>query len=196
MTTLENSKLKRIVLTGAPSTGKSSVMKELKREFGDKVLLVPESAVVLLSGGYPPPQHADIEQIRCFQQAILHVQAGLEFSLPRQNPGAEFMVFDRGSLDGAGFWPNGPADFLNYFQVDLQNEYAKFTDVLFLQLPTPEMFGGINDLRFHNFEQSLLSEKQLEEVWQGHTRFKKVPAQPSLEEKIKSVVSHIKQILL
>lgn len=187
--------MKKIVLTGAPSSGKSSVMKELADLFGEQVLLVPESAVVLLQGGFPAPSHSDLEQIRAFQKAILQVQAGLEFILPKQKPAAQFAVFDRASLDGGGFWPPGPEDFLKQFSVDRQKEYAKFTDVLFLELPTPEMFGGVNDLRFHNFEQSALSERQLEAVWKDHPRFRKIPAKATLEEKVRSVVSVIKDIL-
>ncbi|MEK2689633.1 ATP/GTP-binding protein [Bdellovibrio sp. GT3] len=195
MSHLENSSLKRIVLTGAPSSGKSSVMNELKSIYGNQVALIPESAVVLLSGGFPPPQHTELAEIRAFQNAIVEVQRGLEFILPHQNPEAKFMVFDRGTLDGAGFWPPGPEDYLKQFAIDKSAEYRKFTDVLFLELPTPEMFGGVNDKRFHNYQQSLHSEQQLEKAWSGHPGFQKISATPTLQEKIDLVAATIKKII-
>lgn len=187
--------MKKIVLTGAPSSGKSSVMKELSRLYKDKILLVPESAVVLLSGGFPAPSHEDLEQIRAFQNAIVAVQKGLEFILPRQHSSASFAIFDRGILDGAGFWPPGPKEYLKQFQIDRDSEYKKFTNVIFLELPKPEMFGGTNDHRFHNYEQSLASERQLESVWKEHPHFTKISAKETLEEKISSVVSVIQEIM-
>jgi hypothetical protein len=186
--------MKKIVLTGAPSSGKSSVMKELKSLYKDEALLIPEGAVILLGGGFPAPSHGDLEQISYFQQAILDVQAGLEFILPKQNPKAKFAVFDRGSLDGAGFWPPGPEDFLKKYGVDRKKEYAKFTDVLFLELPTPEMYGGMSELRFHNYEQSLASQKHLENVWKDHPRFQKIAATVTAEEKIQAVIQKIKSL--
>lgn len=190
-----NQKPLKIVLTGAPSSGKSSTMRELQRVFGGQVALVPESAVVLLSGGFPAPQHVDVEQIRAFQKAILQVQAGLEQIIPRQNPLAKVYIFDRGSLDGAGFWPLGAEDFLKQFGLTRQNEFAKFDHVLFMELPSPEAFGGVNQLRFHDYQQSKQSEDQLRETWGSHPGFKEIKAQATLEEKTSLVVGLVRSLL-
>jgi hypothetical protein len=170
-------------------------MKELARVFGNRIALVPESAVVLLSGGFPAPQHGDIDQIRAFQKAILEVQAGLEEVLPRQHAKAELFVFDRGSLDGTGFWPGGASDFLKEFKLDRAREFAKFDHVLFMELPPVDAFGGVNALRFHDYQQSRRSEDQLRETWRTHPGFREIKAQATLEEKTELVVSFVKTIL-
>ena len=68
----------RIVITGAPSSGKSSVIAELQKRRRPGWVMMPESAVVLLSGGYPAPAHDDLNQTLSFQQIILHTQTSLE----------------------------------------------------------------------------------------------------------------------
>jgi predicted ATPase len=191
---MKSQKPQRIVLTGAPSSGKSSTMKELVRVYGNKAVLVPESAVVLLSGGFPAPMHGDLEQIRAFQRAIVPVQWGLETVFSRQNPEAELMVFDRGALDGAGFWPPGPQAYFKEYGLDQQAEFKKFDHVLFMELPTPEQFGGVNALRFHDYQQSLQSEKQLREAWQGHPGFREVKACQSIEEKVQATIALIGEL--
>lgn len=181
----------KIVLTGAPSSGKSSSLNALAKIYGSRLALVPESAVVLLSGGFPAPSHDDIEQIRAFQRAIITLQENLEIVVERRSPAAEFFVLDRAKLDGAGFWPPGPDDYCRQFSVDAAKELAKYDHVLFLELPTAESFGGVNQKRFHDFEQSLESERRLRQVWSRHPSFTTIPAKATLDEKVADVVSAI-----
>ncbi|AGH95988.1 ATP-binding protein [Pseudobdellovibrio exovorus] len=190
------SSVKRIVLTGAPSSGKSSVMAEIQKRQWPHVALVPESAVVLLSGGFPAPQHHDIEQIRSFQNVILTLQSHLEQVIARQNPAAKYLVLDRARLDGAGFWSLGVQDYLQQFQVSKSDEYSRYDQIIFLGLPTDEFFEGVNERRFHNFEQSQQSEKQLLEVWSGHPNFHFVPAERDFNVKVENVLSLIQQSML
>lgn len=184
----------KIVLTGAPSSGKSTTLQALQKHFGDKVVLVPESAVVLLSGGFPAPSHNDNEQIRAFQKAILSVQENLEDIFSRKSS-APVMILDRAKLDGAGFWPPGPEDYFKNFNVDYQHELNSYEHVLFMELPKPEHFGGLAQTRFHNYEQSLQSEKALEQVWGKHKSFTKILAQADLNKKIDNVIQVIEQLI-
>lgn len=185
----------KIVLTGAPSSGKSSVLAELQKLSLPNLVLVPESAVVLLAGGFPAPSHDDLEQIAAFQKTIIHVQDNLEVVCSRKHPLATHMVLDRAKLDGAGFWPPGPEDYLKRFQVNKDEELAKYDVVLFLELPTKELFGGTNLARFHNFEQSLESERRLEQVWSAHPGFQKVSAKKDFAEKVSDIVSIIRGLM-
>ena len=43
----------RIVLTGGPGGGKTTAGDLFRREFGERVVLVPEAATLLFSGGFP-----------------------------------------------------------------------------------------------------------------------------------------------
>ncbi|MFM6928483.1 MAG: AAA family ATPase [Bdellovibrio sp.] len=185
----------KIVLTGAPSSGKSSILAELQKQALPNLALVPESAVVLLAGGFPAPSHGDLEQIAIFQQTILHVQENLENICSRKHPEATHMVLDRAKLDGAGFWPPGPEDYLQRFQVNKEHEYGNYDVVLFLDLPPKEFFGGIHQARFHDYEQSLESGRRLEQVWSGHPHFQKISAKSNFAEKVADVITIIKSYL-
>lgn len=66
----------RIVLTGGPGGGKTTAADLFRREIGDRVVIVPEAATLLFSGGFP--RTLDIRARKAAQQAIFHVQTQLE----------------------------------------------------------------------------------------------------------------------
>ena len=188
-------KTKKIVLTGAPSSGKTSVLQELQKKELPHVVLVPESAVVLLSGGFPAPAHGDLGQIRVFQESILSLQKNIEVIFEAKYPDATHFVLDRASLDGAAFWPPGPDDFWKTFSLDYQRELLNYAAVVFLEMPPEEFFGGVHKARFHNYQQSYESGLVLEKIWSQHPRFIKVPAQRDFQKKLDLVWTALKQEL-
>jgi hypothetical protein len=186
--------VKKIVITGAPSSGKSTTLARFAQVLENKAVIVPESAVVLLSGGFPAPDHEDIEQIRAFQHAIIKVQYGLEIVFANQNPDANLMIFDRGALDGAGFWPPGPENYFAEFKIDIAKEYAEYDYVLFFELPSEKAFGGINRLRFHDYQQCIESEKKLRQIWSKHANFIEIKATENFEDKIQAAIATVFKI--
>ena len=186
----------KILITGAPSSGKSSTMSKLAEIYQHEAVLIPESAIVLLSGGFPTPEPTDIEQMRIFQQALIEVQKALEFIFVRQNYKADLMIFDRSVLDGAAFWPEGINSYLENFKIDIHNEYLRFNYVLFFELPDKAYFGGKNKQRFHDYEQCLESEKQLKMLWENHPNFLVINATKIFNDKIESAISLIQKIVI
>src|SRR6186997_721958 len=69
-------KRRRIVLTGGPGGGKTTAADLLRRELGSKVVVVPEAATILFTGGFPRSQQWEAN--RAAQSAIFHVQRNLE----------------------------------------------------------------------------------------------------------------------
>ena len=115
--------MKKIVLTGGPCGGKSTVMKALKEEFGDRLIVVPEVATIVLAGGFPVPGR-DLEWSEswqdAFQAAVTPLQIGIEDShaLVAKNRGANVMVCDRGVLDGAAYTQGGVTEFCTRYGID------------------------------------------------------------------------------
>ncbi|MDG2111663.1 MAG: AAA family ATPase, partial [Actinomycetota bacterium] len=62
----------RVVLTGGPGGGKTTAADLFRREIGDRVIVVPEAATLLFSGGFPRPDEP--AAARSAQAAIYHVQ--------------------------------------------------------------------------------------------------------------------------
>ena len=67
---------RRVAISGGPGGGKSTVAAALAREFGARVVVVPEVATHLLGGFFPGISGPDDR--RAVQRAIYHVQVNLE----------------------------------------------------------------------------------------------------------------------
>ena len=67
---------KRIVFTGGPSGGKTSIIDMVLRRFGKKVVVVPEAATILYAGGFP--RKPGPEPMRHIQRAIYYTVRELE----------------------------------------------------------------------------------------------------------------------
>ena len=66
----------RIVLTGGPGGGKTTAADMFRREIGERVVIVPEAATMIFSGGFP--RCTEKSGILAAQHAIFHVQRNLE----------------------------------------------------------------------------------------------------------------------
>ena len=66
----------RIVLTGGPGGGKTTAADLFRREIGEKVVIVPETATMLFTGGFP--RVGGPKARTATQRAIFHAQVALE----------------------------------------------------------------------------------------------------------------------
>lgn len=181
-------RIKRIVFTGAPSSGKSTVLGALKNLVPKSVVLVPETATMLLMGGYPPPAVKSLAEQRAFQGMILNLQKNLEEMLLLKNPGATHMILDRATLDGAAYWPKGPQGFYREFGINFERELKKYDHVLFFNLPAQKHFGGTHQNRFHDYGQSNDFGKKQHAIWKKHSSFIEIPAYDDFSKKVKHVI--------
>ena len=86
-----------IVLTGGPGAGKSAVMQAAQQIFTNRVAILPESASIVYSGGFP--RFPNPTSIRAAQRAIVRVQEELERYVLEE--GSTLLALcDRGIADG------------------------------------------------------------------------------------------------
>ena len=95
-------------MTGGPGGGKTTAADLFRRELGDQVVIVPESATIWFGGGFPRSRQLDAR--RSAQAAVFHVQRNLEDVQGALYP-ERILLCDRGTIDGAAYWPEGSADF-------------------------------------------------------------------------------------
>src|SRR6187402_2440911 len=100
----------RIVLTGGPGGGKTTAADLFRREIGNRAVIVPEAATMLFQGGFP--RSRDIHAARIAQTAIYQVQRNLEDVQSALYPG-RILLCDRGTVDGAAYWPDGDGDYFS-----------------------------------------------------------------------------------
>ncbi len=96
----------RVAVTGGPGAGKTTAVDLFRRELGDVVVVVPEAATILFTGGFPRDGSPDVR--RAAQTAIFHVQRNLEDVQGITYP-SRVLLCDRGTVDGAAYWPGDRA---------------------------------------------------------------------------------------
>ena len=97
----------RIVLTGGPCAGKTTALSWIKNEFGRRgyrVLIVPETATELLTGGVAPWTCSSNLQYQVFQ---MHLQLEKERIFTEASSGMKadkvLIICDRGALDNKAY---------------------------------------------------------------------------------------------
>lgn len=178
-----SSKRCRIVLTGGPGGGKTTAADLFRREIGDRVVIVPEAATILFQGGFP--RSREPQASRFAQIAILHVQRHLEDVQAALLPGRTLLC-DRGTVDGAVYWPGQPHDNFNAVGTDLDTELARYDAVIFFETAA---HGGIsieggNPIRNESLDEAVKLDGELRALWSRHPRFILVPHNPSFFKKI------------
>jgi hypothetical protein len=181
---MQDNGTRRVVLTGGPGGGKTTAADLFRREIGDHVVVVPEAATLLFSGGFP--RLDEPESARAAQRAIYHVQRNLEDVYARHYP-CRVLLCDRGTLDGASYWPDeSPQGFFEAMATSLEHELTRYDAVLFFETAAVgdcRIEGG-NRVRTESNAQAVQLDGALRKVWSRHPRFTLVPHMPSFFDKL------------
>jgi predicted ATPase len=173
----------RIVLTGGPGGGKTTAADLFRREIGPRVALVPEAATLLYAGGFPRSE--DVAVRRAVQMTIFQLQRNLEETVAVKEPGA-ILLCDRGTADGAAYWPGEPGEFFASAGTTLERELARYQAVIFFESAA---VGGLtpwsgNPYRTEGLSEAAALDARLREVWSRHPHFYLVPHDASFFRKI------------
>lgn len=189
-----NSKCCRVVLTGGPGGGKTTAADLFRREIGDDVVVVPEAATLLYSGGFPRAGEMGVR--RATQQAIYHVQLNLEDAQSAHYK-SRILLCDRGTVDGAAYWPGHAEDFFEQLGSSLDRELARYDAVLFFETAA---VGGIsieggNPTRIESLEEALKLDQKLKALWSKHPHFVFIPHDRSFIKKINLGLEELAKIV-
>ena len=192
--------IRKVAITGGPGAGKSTVAARLGRELSGQVVVVPEVATHLLGGFFP--RIADPTERRAVQCAIYHVQLSLEF-VHRGRAGLDtVLLFDRGILDGAAYWPDGCEAFFEAVCGDAGAARARYDAVLFLETAAA---GGLpidgqgaerqNLARTEGQAEAVRVDTLLRQVWSPHPNFRFVGYTATFEEKVTAALDQLRQLI-
>jgi predicted ATPase len=173
----------RVVLTGGPGGGKSTAADLLRREIGERVIVVPEAATMLFSGGFPRP--VDPEARRSAQAAIYHVQRNLEDIQAAQYP-ERILLCDRGTVDGGAYWPDGSEDFYESVGSSYEQELGRYDAVIFFETAAlgSHGFESENPVRTETQQEAVDLDGRLRELWAPHPWFTLIPHSASFFRKM------------
>lgn len=187
---------RRIVLAGGPCAGKSTIAGVLAHTFADKLVIVPESASTLLSSKFPRwPEH---EALRAFQTAIFQVQRNVERAYEAHH-GPSIFILDRGSVDGAAYWPDGAAAFFQAQGTTEAAEFGRYERVIYLETANEldyEAHRQENPVRSEGWASAQKLDAATRAVWQRHPNIIFVKAEASFSDKVQVVVELIRNALV
>ncbi|NVC95085.1 hypothetical protein FC650_15815 [Vibrio natriegens] len=173
----------QVVVTGGPGGGKTTALDLFRRELRDKIVVVPEAATLLFSGGVA---RSDNEQsIKMVQKTIFQLQKNLEDIHKIQYPD-RLLVCDRGSLDGLAYWPNSESDFFKQVNSTFEQELERYDAVIFFEsaAASGQDISSNNPTRSESLEQAAKLDKKLQRIWSKHPHFYFVGSSESFVRKI------------
>lgn len=181
--------MKRVVLTGGPGSGKTVVSSAIASADPGRYVVVPEAATQVYSTAQTRWDLVDTVGRRELQRRIYFVQRRQEDEFAREHPD-KILILDRGTIDGAAYWPDGAAAYWKDLGTSLQAELARYDFVIWMQTAAAiGIYDGSdsNACRFEDAAGAVASGQALIDLWSGHPRFIKVPALASIETKIAEV---------
>ena len=107
------------------------------------------------------------------------------------------MLCDRGTVDGAVYWPGPADDFFTTLGTSLEKEFSRYDAVIFFETAA---VGGIaieggNPTRIESLEQALEIDRKLKNLWSKHPNFVFVPHKRSFIEKVNSGLHELAKIV-
>ncbi len=185
----------RVVLTGGPGGGKTTAADLFRREIGENVVIVPEAATILFQGGFP--RSREPKALRYAQTAIFHVQRRLEDVQASLYPGRTLLC-DRGTIDGAAYWPGDEHDYFAAVGSSLETELKRYDAVIFFESAAvggASIEGG-NPVRNETLDEAVRLDARLRALWSRHPRFILVPHNPSFFKKISFGLAALESIVM
>ena len=173
----------RVVLTGGPGGGKTTAADLFRREIGNEVIVVPEAATLLFSGGFPRPTRSAAQ--RSAQSAIYQVQRSLEDIQSAQYPD-RILLCDRGTVDGGAYWPDGASDFFDSVGSSQADELRRYDAVIFFETAAHggHGFESENRYRTESQQQAIELDARLRALWSPHPHFTVIPHASSFFRKM------------
>lgn len=179
---------KRIVLTGGPGAGKTAILEFIRMAFCRHVRVLPESAGILFSGGFPRDD-APVKR-RAVQRGIFHVQRALEDLVEEEN--LAIVLCDRGTVDGSAYWP-GPTDLFSEVGSSLARELGRYDAVIHLRTPNEENgYNYSNPLRTESPAEAREIDQRISEAWSSHPRLFEVPATEDFLVKVRGTLGFLR----
>lgn len=184
----------RIVLTGGPGGGKTTAADLFRREIGDGVVIVPETATILFQGGFPRSRTPEVARLA--QSTIFHVQRKLEDVQATIYPGRTLLC-DRGTVDGAAYWPDGDGQYFAAVGTTLEAEFRRYAAVIFFETAAAGGMAieGGNPIRNESLAEAVRLDAKLRQLWSSHPKFIFIPHQPSFFRKITLALSALQEVL-
>lgn len=188
--------MRKIVLTGGAGSGKTVVTRALAASEPHRFAIVPEAATQVYAILHTRWDRLDVAGRRDVQRRIYQLQREQEDRIAASHP-SHILLLDRGTIDGAAYWPEGPHDYWRDLGTTPAVELARYDRVICLQ--SAAAIGAYdgdasNACRFEDAAAAIAGGELLASIWAGHPDLHHVPACGRIEEKVACVREIIERV--
>lgn len=197
--------IKKIVLTGGPGTGKTTVLNNIYEEYtkrGYQVIIIDETATYLINKGLKPFGDAPIDMVD-FQELVLKLQLAkeevCELAARMIKDKDVLIIYDRGALDNRAYV--NPKEFEDVMmrinsQINIPMLMNKYDLVIDLVGSADFYTTENNQARSESADEALRLGNVTLHCWLGHPKIKIVLPKDTIDDKVKEVLSIIDSALL
>ncbi|HLL88614.1 MAG TPA: AAA family ATPase [Tepidisphaeraceae bacterium] len=181
--------MNRIVLTGGPGAGKSVIAAAIAAGRAGQFVHVPEAATQVYARLRTRWDRLDADGRQDVQRRIFRLQLEQEDAAAAAHPGVPLLL-DRGTVDGAAYWPDGPDAYWSDLGTTLDAQLARYDLVIWLETAaTLGLYDGeaSNFARFEDPATAIASGKALLRLWSAHPNLRRVGAFSDVNDKIVAV---------
>ena len=194
----------KIVLTGGPCAGKTTALCRIRNVFekmGWTVLIVPETATELITGGVAPWTCASNVEYQKLQLRLqLEKEAVFERAAAGMAGGKILIVCDRGALDNKAYMDS--LDFslvlreLSLNEVELRDTYDAVFHLVTAAKGAEQYYTTANNgARRESAEQAAFLDDRLIAAWTGHPHLRVIDNATEFEDKIQRLLAEIAAFL-
>lgn len=202
-----NNNIPKVVLTGGPCAGKSTILSRIQESFPEQVETVPEAANMLIGGGFPLPSDSLPYSERwqmTLQDPLFTLQQSLEanHSEIATRTNKQLLVCDRGLLDQVAYFRGGVSEFLERYNVsDIREIIGRYS--LVIHLASVALLGesayqqasSAQERVEDTVEQVREAEQKTLEAWSLHPNLVTIEPHDDFQTKVKDVLKIIDEQL-
>jgi predicted ATPase len=196
----EPKRLVKVVLTGGPGAGKSVAAERVSRSLVAEAVHVPEAATQVYRRLGKKWDQLDMAQRRDAQTAMYRLQLEQEAFAEQdaREKGLRVLLLDRGTLDGAGYWPDGIDAFWGAMGTTHERELARYHGVVWLESAAAlDLYDhdASNEVRFESPAEAIKSGERMMSLWGAHPKLLRVHARREFEDKLREVLKAVREIV-
>ena len=196
-------KITNIVITGGPCGGKTTGLTEIKKTFtalGYCVLIVPETATELISGGVAPWTCESPFEYQRFQMRLQLTKEGIFREAAEQMPHDKILIlYDRGMMDNKAYLdPKEFAVLADYYssEEEMTNRYDAVFHLSTAAKGAVEFYTLDNNAaRIETVEEAIEVDNRLLAAWQHHPHLRVIGNDSDFDGKIRTLLEEMAEFL-